>query len=77
MKHLARWTWVAVLGTALAPSWWSLDAVARRYGMSVVLAGMVSATFGGAVLGYPVAARVLFAAPPRAVSTLENYSTVG
>ena len=50
MKHLARWAWVAVLGTALSLSWWSLDALARRYGTPPVLAGMVSATFDGAAL---------------------------
>lgn len=104
MRLLARWAWVAVLGTALALSWWSLDALGRHYGVPAVLAGMVSATFDGAalvaadlamrramvadaavavkvlmfgavglsawlnaehavVLGYPIAARVLFAAP--------------
>ena len=50
MKLLARWAWVAVLGTALALSWWSLDALARRYGMPPALAAMVSATFDGAAL---------------------------
>ena len=50
MKLLARWAWVAVLGTALALSWWSLDAFARRYGMPPALAAMVSATFDGAAL---------------------------
>ena len=50
MKQLARWAWVAVLGTALALSWWSLDALARHYGMPPVLAAMVSATFDGAAL---------------------------
>ena len=104
MKLLARWAWVAVLGTALALSWWSLDALASHYGMPAPLAAMVSATFDGAalvaadlamrraavadsavavkllmlitvglsawlnfehgmLLGYPVAVRVLFAAP--------------
>src|SRR5258707_1371509 len=105
MKRLASSAWVAVLGTALALSWWSLDALARHYGMPGVLAALVSATFDGAalvaadlalrravvadsaaavkslmvatvglsawlnyehglLLGYPVAVRVLFAAPP-------------
>lgn len=50
MKLLARWAWVAVLGTALALSWWSLDALARHYGMPPALAAMVSATFDGAAL---------------------------
>jgi hypothetical protein len=50
MKHLARYAWVLVLGTALALSWWSLDALARHYGMPTLLAGMVSATFDGAAL---------------------------
>ncbi len=50
MKQLARWAWVAVLGTALALSWWSLDALARHYGMPPALAAMVSATFDGAAL---------------------------
>lgn len=50
MKQLARWAWVAVLGTALALSWWSLDALARHYGMPPELAAMVSATFDGAAL---------------------------
>ena len=50
MKPLARWAWVAVLGTALALSWWSLDALARHYGMPPILAAMVSATFDGAAL---------------------------
>ena len=50
MKLLARWAWVAVLGTALALSWWSLDALARHYGMPPILAAMVSATFDGAAL---------------------------
>lgn len=105
LRYLARWAWVAVLVTALSLSWWSLDALAVRYGMPGVLAGMVSATFDGAalaaaelgmrhareadsagavrllmlgavglsgwlnwehgaLLGYPGAVRVLFAAPP-------------
>ena len=105
MSRLAPYAWVAVLGTALALSWWSLDSLGRHYGMPSILAGMVSATFdGGALvaadlalrraakghptaavkllmigtvglsawlnyqhgqlLGYPVAIRVLFAAPP-------------
>ena len=104
MKRLAPWAWLVVLGAALALSWWSLDALALRFGMPKLLAGMVSATFDGAVLvaadlalrraakadsavavkllmvvtvglsawlnwshavllGYPIAARVLFAAP--------------
>jgi Protein of unknown function (DUF2637) len=104
VNRLAPFAWIAVLGMALALSWWSLDTLGRHYGMPVVLAGMVSATFdGGALvagdlalmraekgrsafgvkllmlssvglsawlnwehgelLGYPVAARVLFAAP--------------
>ena len=50
MKQAARWAWVAVLGTALALSWWSLDALARHYGMPPALAAMVSATFDGAAL---------------------------
>jgi Protein of unknown function (DUF2637) len=50
MKQLARWAWVAVLGTALALSWWSLDALARHYGMPSALATMVSATFDCAAL---------------------------
>jgi hypothetical protein len=105
VRALARWAWVIVLGTALALSWWSLDALARHYGVPTVLAGMVSATFDGAalvaaelairraqvadsaaavkllmlaavalsawlnyehgaLLSYPLAVRVLFAAPP-------------
>jgi hypothetical protein len=104
MKRLAPWAWLVVLGTALALSWWSLDALARHYGMPAPLAAMVSATFDGAalvaadlamrraavadsaaavkllmlctiglssglnyahglLLGYPMAIRVLFAAP--------------
>lgn len=104
MKALAAWAWLVVLGTALALSWWSLDALALHFGIPVVLAAMVSATFDGAalvaaelalrkaeladpgfavkllmvatvglsawlnyqhgeLLGYPAAARVLFAAP--------------
>jgi hypothetical protein len=50
MKLLARWAWVVVLGTALALSWWSLDALARHYGMPPAFAAMVSATFDGAAL---------------------------
>ena len=104
MKRLSRWAWLVVLGTALALSWWSLDALALRFGVPDVLAAMVSATFDGvalvaadlalrravmadsalsvkllmlvavglsawlnyehgALLGYPPAGRVLFAAP--------------
>jgi hypothetical protein len=104
MKRLAPWAWLAVLGTALALSWWSLDALALRFGVPKLLAAMVSATFDGAalvaadlalrraavadsaaavkllmvvtvglsawlnyehgmLLGYPLVARVLFAAP--------------
>ena len=50
MKLLARWAWVVVLGTALALSWWSLDSLARRYGMPGTLAAMVDATFDGTAL---------------------------
>jgi hypothetical protein len=50
MKRLAPWAWLIVLGTALALSWWSLDALGLRFGMPKVLAGMVSATFDGAAL---------------------------
>jgi hypothetical protein len=50
MKLVARWAWVIVLGTALALSWWSLDALARHYGMPPAFAAMVSATFDGAAL---------------------------
>lgn len=50
MRVLSRWAWLVVLGTALALSWWSLDALARRYGTPPVLAGMVSTTFDGAAL---------------------------
>jgi hypothetical protein len=50
VNWLARWAWVAVLGTALALSWWSLDALARHYGMPTPLAAMVSASFDGAAL---------------------------
>jgi Protein of unknown function (DUF2637) len=50
MNHLARWAWLVVLGTALALSWWSLDALALRFGVPSVLAAMVSATFDGAAL---------------------------
>jgi hypothetical protein len=50
MKKLALWAWVAVLGTALSLSWWSLDALALRYGMPKLLAGVVSLTFDGAAL---------------------------
>lgn len=104
MKRLAPWAWLVVLGTALALSWWSLDALALRFGIPALLAAMVSATFDGAalvaaglalrraavadsaaavkllmictvglsawlnyehgmLLGYPLVARVLFAAP--------------
>jgi hypothetical protein len=50
MKHLAHWAWPVVLGTALALSWWSLDALALHFGVPSVLAAMVSATFDGAAL---------------------------
>jgi hypothetical protein len=50
MKRLAPWAWVVVLGTALALSWWSLDALALHFGMPKLLAAMVSATFDGAAL---------------------------
>src|SRR6267142_1681512 len=50
MKRLAPWAWLVVLGTALALSWWSLDALALRFGVPKLLAGMVSATFDGAAL---------------------------
>jgi hypothetical protein len=104
VKRLAAYAWLVVLGTALAVSWWSLDALGLRFGMPKLLAGMVSATFDGAalvaaelalrraaaadsaaavkllmvcavglagwlnyehglLLGYPIPARVLFAAP--------------
>jgi hypothetical protein len=104
MRVLVRWAWVIVLGTALSLSWWSLDVLARRYGVPSPLAAVVSATFDGAalvaaelamqraqvadsaaavklfmmaavglsaglnyehglLLGYPIAIRVLFAAP--------------
>jgi hypothetical protein len=104
MKRLAPWTWLVVLGTALALSWWSLDVLALHFGVPKLLAAMVSATFDGAalvaadlamrravvadsaasvkllmvvtvglsawlnyehgmLLGYPLVARVLFAAP--------------
>jgi hypothetical protein len=68
MKVVARWAWVAVLGTALALSWWSLDALARHYGMPPILAAMVSATFDGAALcggGSRHAARWLPTPPSR------------
>jgi hypothetical protein len=104
MKTFASWAWLVVLGTALALSWWSLDALALHFGVPSVLAAMVSATFDGAalvaadlalrraavadstaavkllmfvavglsawlnwnhgaLLGYPIVGRVLFAAP--------------
>jgi hypothetical protein len=50
MKKLAAWAWLVVLGTALALSWWSLDALALHFGVPSVLAAMVSATFDGAAL---------------------------
>lgn len=50
MKVIARWAWVLVLGTALALSWWSLDALARHYGVPSSLAAIVSVTFDGAAL---------------------------
>jgi hypothetical protein len=104
VRKLAPWAWLVVLGTALALSWWSLDALALHFGVPSVLAAMVSATFDGAalvaadlalrraavadsaaavkslmlvavglsawlnwnhgaLLGYPIVGRVLFAAP--------------
>jgi hypothetical protein len=50
VKHLARWAWVVVLGTALALSWWSLETFARHYGMPWMFAGMVSAAVDGGAL---------------------------
>lgn len=50
MKRLAPWAWLVVLGTALALSWWSLDALALHFGVPKALAAMVSATFDGAAL---------------------------
>ncbi len=50
MKRLAPWAWLVVLGTALALSWWSLDALGLHFGMPKLLAAMVSATFDGAAL---------------------------
>lgn len=50
MKRLAPWAWLVVLGTALALSWWSLDALALHFGVPKLLAAMVSATFDGAAL---------------------------
>jgi hypothetical protein len=50
MNKLAPWAWLVVLGTALALSWWSLDALALRFGVPKVLAAMVSATLDGAAL---------------------------
>jgi hypothetical protein len=50
MKRFAPWAWLVVLGTALALTWWSLDALGLRFGMPRLLAGMVSATFDRAAL---------------------------
>jgi Protein of unknown function (DUF2637) len=50
LKRIAPWAWLVVLGTALALSWWSLDALALHFGVPKVLAAMVSATFDGAAL---------------------------
>jgi hypothetical protein len=78
MKHFARWAWVVVLGTALALSWWSLDALARRYGMPELLAGMVSATFDGAALvAADLALRRAAEADPAFAVKLLMLSTVG
>jgi hypothetical protein len=50
MRRLAPWAWLIVLGTALALSWWSLDALGLHFGMPEMLAATVSATFDDAAL---------------------------
>lgn len=50
MKHVTRWAWTVVLGTALCLSWWSLFVLAHRYGMPTVVAGMVSLAIDGVAL---------------------------
>ena len=68
MQRVAPWAWVAVLGTALSLSRWSLDSLLRHYGVPGVLAAVVSATFDEAA---PVAADL---ALRRAV---KGHSTTG
>jgi hypothetical protein len=78
MKLVARWAWVAVLGTALALSWWSLDALARHYGMPALLAGMVSATFdGSALVAADLAMKLTREADSAALVKLLMFSAVG
>jgi hypothetical protein len=50
VKHITRWAWTVVLGTALSLSWWSLFVLAHRFGMPAVIAGMVSLAIDGVAL---------------------------
>jgi hypothetical protein len=78
MKLVAQWAWIVVLGTALALSWWSLDALARHYGMPALLAGMVSTTFdGAAMVAAELAMRLARAAESTAMVKLLMLSAVG
>lgn len=47
---VSRLAWPLVLFAALALSWWSLDALALRFGVPSVLAEVVSTVFDGAAL---------------------------
>jgi hypothetical protein len=46
VKNIDPWAWLIVLGTALALSWWSLDALALHFGVPKVLAATKAGAAG-------------------------------
>jgi hypothetical protein len=78
LKRLAPWAWLVVLGTALALSWWSLDALALDFGVPKLLAALVSATFDGAALvAADLALRRAVLADPALSVRLLMFTAVG